>query len=132
MIARSLVVWVGLLALAFLNGLFREAVLSARLGPSAANVLSTFTLCTLILLLTSVTIEWIQPLDTASAWTIGLTWLTLTVAFEFLAGHYLFGSPWPTLVADYNVLKGRVWILVLLTILTAPAMMAGSRQVPRS
>jgi hypothetical protein len=52
---------------------------------------------------------------------IGAVWLALTLAFEFLAGHYLFGSSWERLLADYDLLRGRVWILVLLATLFAPA-----------
>jgi hypothetical protein len=44
----------------------------------------------------------------------------MTLGFEFLAGHYLFGKPWPVLVADYNLLRGRVWLFVPLVTLLAP------------
>jgi hypothetical protein len=54
------------------------------------------------------------------AFLVGLLWVVLTVAFEFLAGHYIFGNSWETLLADYNVFRGRVWLLVLLTNLLAP------------
>ncbi|MGQ9625254.1 MAG: hypothetical protein ACUVT9_07815 [Candidatus Bathycorpusculaceae bacterium] len=40
--------------------------------------------------------------------------------FEFIAGHYVFGNSWEKLLADYNLLEGRLWSLVLLTILIAP------------
>lgn len=53
-----------------------------------------------------------------------LTWGALlavaVAAFEFLAGHYLFGRSWPLLLADYNVLAGRIWPLVLIVTLVAP------------
>lgn len=44
----------------------------------------------------------------------------MTIAFEFLAGHYVFGHPRQTLIADYDVFQGRIWILVLLANLLAP------------
>ena len=46
--------------------------------------------------------------------------VALTVAFEFLAGHYVFGNSWERLIADYDVFRGRIWILVLLMNLLAP------------
>ena len=49
-------------------------------------------------------------------------WLAMTLMFEFGAGHYLFRTPWSTLLADYNLLAGRLWILVLVATLTAPAL----------
>ena len=46
--------------------------------------------------------------------------LVLTMIFEFLAGHYLFGVSWEKPLLDYNILKGRMWILVLLITFIAP------------
>ena len=51
---------------------------------------------------------------------LGTVWVALTVAFEFLAGHYVFGNSWERLIVDYNVFRGRIWILVLLMNLFAP------------
>jgi len=58
---------------------------------------------------------------------IGVLWLVLTLAFEFLAGHYVFGNPWSRLWTDYDVLRGRIWILVLVTTLVAPVIAARIR-----
>lgn len=63
----------------------------------------------------------------ALAWAVGAGWVLLTVAFEFLAGHYLFGRPWAQLTADYDVLSGRIWPLVLVATLVAPRFVAGQR-----
>jgi hypothetical protein len=49
-----------------------------------------------------------------------MIWLLLTLAFEFLAGHSLFGKPWDMLLADYDVVRGRIWVLVLMSTLLAP------------
>jgi hypothetical protein len=54
-------------------------------------------------------------------------WVALTLAFEFLAGHYLFGTPWNQLLADYNVLGGRIWALALVTTAIAPWLTAHGR-----
>jgi len=50
-----------------------------------------------------------------------LTWLALTVAFEFLFGHFVMGHSWTTLFQDCNILAGRLWVLVLVWIAAAPA-----------
>ena len=47
-------------------------------------------------------------------------WVALTLAFEFLAGHYLFHNPWDKLLADYDVWHGRIWPLVPIVTLLAP------------
>ncbi len=51
---------------------------------------------------------------------LGLTWLVLTVAFEFLFGHFVMGHSWTTLFQDYNILAGRMWSIVLVRVTTAP------------
>ena len=62
--------------------------------------------------------------------TIGAGWVVLTLAFEFLAGHYLFANSWERLLADYNVAQGRIWILVLITTLLAPVVVYRLRLPP--
>jgi hypothetical protein len=51
---------------------------------------------------------------------IGALWLVFTSAFEFGFQHYLMGLSWSTLLQDYNILAGRLWGLVLLTIFVGP------------
>jgi hypothetical protein len=51
---------------------------------------------------------------------IGSFWFFLTIAFEFIFGYYVVGNNWDKLLMDYNVLKGRLWILVLINNITAP------------
>ena len=46
--------------------------------------------------------------------------LGLTIAFEFLFGHYIAGHAWSKLFQDYNILAGRVWAVVLLWVALAP------------
>ncbi len=117
---RTLEIWLALLAVAVLNGAVRELLLIPALGETVGRALSTLTLSAAILLLTWLTIDWIAPVTARDAWTIGGVWVALTLAFEFGAGHYLFGNPWERLFEDYNVLRGRIWILVLVTTAAAP------------
>lgn len=130
MIGRALLVWLVLLVLAVAFGALREAVLAPRLGSQAAHVLGTIAFCLAILGVTWASIGWIGPDGTARAVGIGLGWVVLTVAFEFLAGHYVFGHPWARLLADYNVLRGRIWLLVLVTTGVAPLLSARARALP--
>lgn len=127
MILRSIVIWLGLMVIASANGAFWEAVLKPRLGELAGRIISTVMLCALILLIAVLAIGWIGPADGRQAFIVGLVWLGLTLAFEFLAGHYLFGDPWEKLLADYNILRGRLWVLVPITTLLAPWLAARIR-----
>lgn len=36
-----------------------------------------------------------------------------------LAGHYLFRVPWHRILADYNIVNGRIWTLVPIVTLVA-------------
>ena len=121
MLGRAGAVWFGIMLLAILNGAVRDVLLVPRLGDVVARAVSCVTLASAILLVTWLTLRWIDPLSIGDAWAIGVMWLAMTLAFEFLAGHYLFRTPWPTLLADYNLLAGRLWILVLVATVTAPA-----------
>jgi hypothetical protein len=49
-----------------------------------------------------------RPASAGQAMTLGLVWLGITVAFEFLFGHYVAKRPWSELLRDYNLFAGRV------------------------
>ena len=117
---RALVIWFAMLGTAVANGAVREALLIPKLGERAAHVVSTITLSAAILLIAKLTIGWIGPATRGQALTIGLVWVTLTLCFEFVGGHYVFGHAWSRLLADYNIAAGRIWILILITTAVAP------------
>jgi hypothetical protein len=120
MIWRALAVWLAILLLANINGVVRELWIIPDIGEVAGRAVSTVILCALVLLLTWLTIGWIRPIAPADAMKIGALWLVLTLAFEFLVGHYLFRKPWAVLLEDYNVAQGRIWVVVLVVVLLAP------------
>ena len=127
MILRALAVWLLLLILAVLNGGLRDTQLSPRLGDTVGRGISTLLLCGLIVLATWLTIGWIRPAGSREALAVGALWVALTLAFEFGVGHYGFGKPWPELLADYDLSRGRIWIAVLVVTLLAPWWTARSR-----
>lgn len=129
MLLRAMLVWLLLCAVAVANGTVRQFLLVPAVGPYAGHVLSSVSLSLLILLVAWLSIRWIGPATVQQAWLVGVLWLSATVAFEFLAGHYLFRNPWAKLLADYDVRQGRVWVLVLVATLLAPRWAAGAREV---
>jgi hypothetical protein len=120
MLLGAVAVWFAILVLASLNGAVRDLVLTPRLGDPIARAISTVLLCGLIALVAWFTIGWIHPRTARSALIVGILWLALTLAFEFLAGHYLFHKSWAMLLADYDIRRGRIWVLVLVTTLLVP------------
>ncbi|HYQ88492.1 MAG TPA: hypothetical protein VEU09_02575 [Candidatus Binatia bacterium] len=127
MILRALDVWFILLVLAVANGTFRTAILIPRVGERAGHIISTILLSLLILATAWLTIGWIHPATFYAAVLIGIVWLGLTVLFEFGAGHFVFHQPWERLIADYDLTKGRIWVLVLIVTVKAPALAAWAR-----
>lgn len=120
MLLRASVIWLALLVLAILNGTVREVIISPRTGPQIGHVVSTILLSALIIAVAWFAVPWVAPETRGRALMMGVWWVMLTLAFEFLAGHYLFGNPWQKLLEDYNVLRGRIWVLVPIVTLLAP------------
>ena len=120
MLTRTLLSWGLLLVVAIGNGFVRESWITPRAGRGVGHALSTVTLTVLIVLVGSVATGWIGLRTIQEAWTIGVTWLVLTLAFEFLAGHFVFGRPWTELFAEYNLFAGKIWIMVLIVTLMTP------------
>lgn len=117
----ALAVWPALAVVAVLNGTLRNYAYSRVVGEHAAHVISSVILIILFLLITYVFLVNVKvAYGNLDLLLVGAIWLALTVAFEFLFGHYVAGHSWGRLFADYNILKGRVWALVLLAIFLGP------------
>ena len=117
----ALGIWFIFLMAAILNGAFRENFVEPRVGEYVGHVISTLILISVVLVVTflflsNVTIAY----STTDLVLIGAFWVIVTVLFEFLFFHYGRGESWDTLLADYNILKGRLWSLVLVTVFIAP------------
>jgi hypothetical protein len=120
MITKYLLAWLGLPVIGIVNGAIRQFLYRDALGDLAAHQLSTVTGILLFGLYIWLLSRW-WPLPSArAAITVGLLWLVLTIGFEFIFGHYVVGNSWERLLADYNLLAGRVWVLVLIWITIAP------------
>lgn len=117
---KYILAWFPMIFIAIANGVFRERILASRLNELQAHQVSTATLIVLFgIYVWILFIIWL-PTSVNQTIIIGLIWLVLTIAFEFLFGHYVAGHPWNTLFHDYNILEGRVWVLVLIWIFIAP------------
>lgn len=117
---RYVFAWLVLLAVAVLNGGLRDLTYGRYLSELQANQIS----CVIGILLFAVAIRqyvrrW-PPASAREAWFIGLFWLVLTVAFEFLFFHYVGGHSWAELLANYDMASGRLWPLILVWVAVAP------------
>jgi hypothetical protein len=120
MMLRAVVAWFALMVLAIANGTMREFLLTPRVGPKLGHVLSTVLLCAFVFAVARLLMPWIGAQHSVDAWKVGALWVALTLAFEFLVGHYVFQNSWEKLLADYNISQGRIWVLVPISTLIAP------------
>ena len=120
MVWKYAVLWVGLAVLGVLNGILRNSLYLDKLGDLRAHQVSTVVLILLIAIYTWAAGLFWQPENAVRALLIGVLWFAMTVAFEFIFGHYVAGHPWARLFHDYNILEGRIWSLVLVWTLVAP------------
>ena len=114
------IAWLGGIPIAIINAVVRNIIYGPYMSELTAHQISTVTGIILIycyyLLLDR---RW--PIDSMKqAQTIGLSWVILTIIFEFVFGHYVMGNPWSRLLHDYNILEGRIWLLFLVNLLASP------------
>jgi hypothetical protein len=118
--AKYFAAWLVMLLVSIANGATRDFTYGKQMSELAAHQLSTVTS---VLLLGTVIWAFVQlfpPSSGQKAICIGLFWMALTVAFEFIFFHFAGGHSWSQLLANYNILKGRVWVVVLLWVAVAP------------
>ena len=113
--------WFLFMILAIINAGIRNGVYKPIIGDLRAHQLSTIIFIAMIIIVTYLILRFSNlKLTDKESFIIGTVWLLLTICFEFLAGHYAFGNSWEKLLADYNILEGRIWSLVLVTTFLAP------------
>ena len=120
-------IWASFIPVAIANGLLREKALVPLLGQRAALPLSGISAGLLFFLLAYIAIPWLGALKPAGYGLIGLTWLLLTVVFEFLFGRFVAGKSWEDLLRAYDIFSGNLWLLVLLMIFVSPYLAAKLR-----
>lgn len=121
MIIRTTAIWLLLLLIAIGAGGLRTTLLEPTIGEQRAHVIGTLVVVAIFASIIWGTASWISPtLDRWELLRTGILWLVATVVFEFGFGHYVMGHPWSKVLADYNLLAARLWVLVLLTVLLMP------------
>jgi nitrate reductase gamma subunit len=119
-IACVLTVWLLLAVAMSANGIFRELALRPAVGAVTADILSAILGIAIITAITGWLLrarvrQPIRHLVRVSALLVGLT-----VAFEFLFGHYVDRKSWSELAANYAFWRGRLWPLVLAALALMP------------
>ncbi len=127
-IGKALAVWLGILVLAVANGALRETVLIPKLGEPPGFVLSGIVLSALILAVAYISLPWFGHLPKARYFAVGMGWLVLTVAFEFIFGRLIQCKSWSQILEAYAFKDGNIWPLVLVATAMAPYVAAKIRE----
>lgn len=127
--AKALVLWVGILALAVLNGFLREQILIPAVGSVYGFLASGVILSICVLVVAWAAIPWWGPLTAPQYLSIGCFWLVSTLAFELIFGRFILHKTWSEIFAAYSFEGGNLWPVVLLCTLTAPWLAARVRGI---
>lgn len=119
LLVPAVLAWLVLAAVMFANGTLRALVLQARLGEHLARQVATATGVLIVFGLAAAFVRRLESPSVADLLKVGLLWLTLTLAFEFGMG-LVAGASWETMLADYDILHGRLWPLIPASALVAP------------
>lgn len=117
---KTLLAWFVMLLVSVTNGAIRDFTYGQHLSELAAHQISTASGIVLLGMVIAVFCRLVPPSSAREAFSLGLFWLGLTLAFEFLFFHYVGGHSWSALLANYNVFEGRVWVFLVLWIAVAP------------
>jgi hypothetical protein len=120
--ARAGLAWLALFVVMFANGVVRVAILQPQLGEDRARQVASLTGLVLVLLVSRLFVGLSPGATMSQLGLVGLAWLAATLAFEFLFGRFVSGLSWTALLADYNILRGRLWVLILLGLCCGPAL----------
>jgi len=105
---------------AFANGALRQFAYAPLMNEQRSNQVSCVIGITLFGAVIWFTARRWPFASRRQALRIGLGWMAATVAFEFLSMHYAAGHPWSRLLAEYELWNGRLWTLVLASLVVWP------------
>jgi hypothetical protein len=119
-LGRILGVWLLLAIVMIANGVFRELALVPALGAANAEIASAILGVAIILGITRWSLRRLAGAPTSELVRMSALLVGLTIAFEFLFGHYVDRKSWTELVANYSIWEGRLWPIVLVTLALTP------------
>jgi hypothetical protein len=116
----ALCAWLSFVGIAIICGGLRVKLLEPMLGEAKAHVIGTLMVCLLLFAAMQLFVGASGLRDTWPLMRVGALWTVLTICFEFALGLVVLKKPVEELLADYNIFKGRLWVLVLVTTFWGP------------
>ena len=118
--AKLVKAWLVILPFMIMNGIFRELVLKQLVPAAVADALSVAIGIPIMVALTRLLLRPLSGRPTSELLRASVTLVVLTVAFEFLFGHYVDRKSWEDLLRNYELWNGRLWPLALATLAFLP------------
>ena len=117
---KIILMWFLFIPIPIINGILRESWYKKKVGEFGTNIVGFLVLSSVFLLYTYFFFRnQMASFGASKLFLIGTLWLGMTLLFEFGMG-IVSGRSWKYMLADYNVLKGRLWPLTLIIIFLAP------------
>ena len=116
---KYILFWFPMLLIAIINGTLRDLGYKKYTGELTAHQVSTFTLILFFALFIGFIFQKFPPSSSRQALLTGIIWMVMTLVFEFGFGRWR-GNSWEKLFEDYNLSKGRLWLLIPIWITIAP------------
>ena len=124
LLLKAALIWLLIACLAIGNGIVRESLFAPQFGMAVALPLSGITLSVIIFVVTYVAFSFLAATSQSACIAVGVQWVIMTLAFEFLFGHYVAGKSWVDLLQVFNLASGDLMLLVLLVSLLSPCFVA--------
>ncbi len=119
MISKYFLFWLPMILIAFANATFRQLVFIKHMNELRAHQLSTITLIIFCSIYVWLIFPHLHIPNIQQAFLAGGMWMMLTVLFEFSLGLFS-GRSFSTLLQDYNLMAGRIWLFFLLWLFLLP------------
>jgi hypothetical protein len=104
----------------FANGAIRVVILQPQLGEGRARQVASLSGVALVLIVSRLFVRCAPEARSSQLLWVGVAWLACTVAFELVFGHFVSGLSWRALLADYDIMRGRLWSLILVSVSLGP------------
>lgn len=114
--------WLSFAGIAVMLGAIRVKHLEPALGEQKAHVIGTLAVCVALLAAIQLFVNASGLRDTWPLMRIGAFWTVLTICFEFFFGLVVAKKSLEQILADYDIFRGRIWVLVLATTFWGPVL----------
>ncbi|MDD2266318.1 hypothetical protein [Sulfuricurvum sp.] len=117
---KSVGIWLLIIIAAIINGAIREKLLTPFIGADLSIPISGITLSVLVFVITYFALPFFGHIKSRTYIFIGLFWIILRLAFEYLFGHYVMGKSWYEINHVFDIRNGNLFTLALVVTALSP------------